>query len=162
MTALPGLALGPLAGIALRFPVAAARVLGVGKFLKANWKPIVIGLALVGTAVGAYSYVQHVKHVAHDAGFTEAENQAKAQVAAANKRAAYDNQQLTLLQQRYAALSTQRQQQVKIVTQTKLVRIHDEVQSNPVYRSCSITDGVRTQLQDLAAAVNASIGSTEH
>jgi hypothetical protein len=162
MTALPGLAVGPLAGLALRFPVAAARVLGVGKFLKANWKPLVIGLALVGTVYGGYRYIKHVEHVSYASGFTAAENQARAQVIAANKRADADNTQLKLLQQRYAALSTQRQQQVKIVTQTKIERIHDEVQSNPVYRSCSLTDGVFNNLKDLVATVNASIGSSEH
>jgi hypothetical protein len=162
MTAIPGLALGPIAGLALRFPVAAAKALGVGKFLKAHWKETLIGLALVGTVAGGYFYVQHVKHEAYASGFTAAENQAKAQVVEANKRAAYDNTQLQLLQQRYAALSTSRQQQVKIVTQTKIERIHDEVQSNPVYRQCSVTDGVLDNLQDLVAAVNASIGSSEH
>jgi hypothetical protein len=162
MFGIAGLALGPVAGLALRFPAAAAKALGVGRFLKAHWKETVIGLAIVGTAAGGYFYIKHVKHEAYASGFTAAENQAKAQVAAANKRAAYDNQQLQLLQQRFTALSSSRQQQVKIVTQTKIERIHDEVQSSPVYRQCSVTDGVFHNLQDLVAAVNASIGSSEH
>jgi hypothetical protein len=159
MTAIPGIALGPVAGLALRFPVAAAKLLGVGKFLKAHWKETVIGLALVGTAAGGYFYVKHVKHEAYASGFAAAQTQAQAQVAAANKRAAYDNTQLKLIQQKYADLSVQRQQQVKIVTQTKIERITREVEAAPVYRQCSLTDGVFHDLKDLAATVNASLGA---
>jgi hypothetical protein len=162
MTALPGLALGPIAGLALRFPGAAKFLFGCGKFFKKNWKQVLVGLAIVAACVSAYTYVKHVEKVSYANGFGAAQAQARAQVEAANKRADADNTQLKLLQQRYAALSVQRQQQVKIVTQTKIERIHDEVQSNPVYRQCALTDGVLDDLQAVAAAVNSSIGSSQH
>src|SRR5205085_11215261 len=127
--------------------------------LKAHWKGATIAVAIVGTVAGGYFYVQHVKHEAYASGFTAAEDQAKAQVIAANNRLAADNTALKQLQIKFSGHSVQRQQQVKIVTQTKIERIHDEVQSNPVYAQCRISDGVRAQLEDLTSAVNTAVSS---
>lgn len=162
MTAIPGLALGPLAGLALRFPAAAAGLTGFGKFVKINWKQLAIGLAIVGVVSGSYLYVKHLEKASYRAGVTAQFNHDQAIVVAANKRAATDNTQLQKLKDRFNTLSEQRQQQVRVVTQTKIERIHDEVQANPVYRQCSLTDGVFNDLQAVAAAVNSSVGASQH
>jgi hypothetical protein len=179
--------LGPLASFALKYPKTAAAAAGSAgavanattalttalttatktaanfnpvTFFMAHWKGILLTVGVIAACVSAFIYVKHVESTSYAAGVKSGGAQAVALEQKANAVAAKDNQQLAVLQKKYNALSTTRQQQVQIVTQTKIERIHDEVQTTPVYSQCSITDGVFNDLKATAAAVNASLGAS--
>lgn len=161
MTGIPELALGPVAGLALRFPRVAARAMGLGKFCKAHWKEIAIVVAVLTACVATYTWVKHDEKAHYEAGFGAAQSQAAAAVSRANAVAKEDQRQLDLLKLKYDDLSKARQIQVVTVTQPHIERIVREVQTAPVYGSCRLTDSVFDELQAEAAAVDTSIGSSE-
>lgn len=161
MTAIPGIALGPIAGMLLRFPKTAAALHSSGAFIKAHWKGIAITVGVVAACVSAYAYVKHVEKVSYASGMTAAQVQYKAAVDHANKIAADDQHKLDLLKVKYDDLSNARQTQVVTVTKPIIERITREVQGSTVYRSCTLTDGVFNDLQAEAAGVNASINSSK-
>jgi hypothetical protein len=161
MTGIPALALGPVAGLALRFPKIALRAMGFGKFCKAHWKEIAIIVAVLTACVSAYTWIKHDEKVRYQAGFDAAQSQYVAAVTKANKVASDDQAAFNVLKQKYDDLSTARQTQVVTVTKPNIERIIREVQNGPVYRSCLLTDSVFNDLQTETAGVNASIGSSE-
>jgi hypothetical protein len=161
MTGIAKLALGPVGALALRFPKAAAGAMGFGKFCKDHWKEIAIVVAVLTACVSAFIWIKHDEKAHYDSGFGAAQAQYTAAVNAANKQAAADQAALNVLKQKYDDLSKARQTQVVTVTKPIIERVTHEVQSAPVYRSCTLTDGVFNDLQTEAAGVNSSIDSSQ-
>lgn len=146
--------LGLAASLALRFPKLASFLQRYGKYL-----------AIIGAVVGVYLagswYLERRDTANFNAGFSKAEVQFAAAVAAANAKAAETQRNLDLTQQRFAFLSEGRAQDIRLVTQPHIERITREVQSNPVYRQCVLTDGVLDATNAAGAAVNSRIAASQ-
>lgn len=153
--------LGTIVGLAMRFPKTAAALHTGGTVIKKNWKPIAIGAAVVIACVSAFIWLKHDEKAHYEAGFGSAQSQYSAAVIAANKIAANDQSQLNVLKQKYDDLSKARQTQVVTVTKPIIERVTREVQSDPVFSSCTVSDSVFNDLQAETAAVDASIAASE-
>lgn len=181
--------LGPIAAFALKYPRTASAAVSTASsvrtastafatavtaagrtaadstpvtFLLAHWKAICIILAVVCACVSAFIYVEHVKRASFAAGVTSGGAQAAKALTKANQVAKDDQSKLDLLKLKYDDLAKARQIQVVTVTQPHIERIVREVQSAPVYRSCTLTDSVFDELQAEAAAVNASVAPSSN
>lgn len=151
--------LGTVAGMALRFPRTANAVAGTGSFMKRHWKWFAAGAAAIGLYFAASSYLGHRDQANFDRGFGTAEQQYRAALLEANARATETQNNLDLITQRFGFLAEQREGSVTTLIQPQIERITREVQSNPVYGACAITDGVFDATNAAVAGVNASIGA---
>jgi hypothetical protein len=144
--------LGLFAGLALKYP-------GAAKFVARFWK-LGLGIAL---AVGAYFAFAHWLHNRDDAHFKSggaaAEQQYTAKVNAANAIAAADQKAMNLMVSHFGFLAQNREQDIHVSLQPQIERITREIESNPVYRQCLVTDGVFDATNANAAAVNTRLGA---
>ena len=148
-------------GIALFFATFAVRHPKLTELFKRFWK---IGLGII-LAVAAYFAFTHwlagERKEAFNSGFANAEQQYAAAVEKANEQAREDQTALNQLQQRFNLLALNREQDIKLSVQPQIERITHEIQSNPIYRDCSITDGVWSDLNAAGAAVNTRIAPNQ-
>lgn len=159
MTGIAGLALGPIAGAALRFPRTAAALGGAGSFVKRHWKWFAGAAVIVALGFATVRYLDNRDTMNRNAGFAAAEAQYREALLAANERAEADQNALNLVTQRFAFLAENRERDVTTIVKPQIERITREVQVNPVYAACLLTDGVFDATNAAGAAVNASIGA---
>lgn len=151
---MPAFILGPIAGFVLKHPKVAA-------FIKRFWK-VGLGIALAIAAYFAFTnWLAGERKESFNSGFAAAEQQYATAVEAANQRAAEDQKALDLMRQRFELLALNREQDVKLIVQPQIERITREVQDNPVYRQCTVTDGVWNDLNAAGSAVNARIAPSK-
>lgn len=180
--------LGPLAAFALRYPKTAATaassasavsnattavataLTGATKavadstpvtFIMAHWKFFLGLLIAIVACVSAFIWIKHDEKVHYDAGYSASQSQYSAALLAAGKQASSDQTALTVAKQKYDDLSKTRQIQVVTVTKPIIERVTREVQSDPVFSSCTVSDSVFNDLQAETAAVDASIAASE-
>ncbi len=128
-------------------------------FFKANWKPI----AGVGIAIAAWwafdNWRDNLVEAAEKRGFGRAEQQYKAAVDAANKREEEKQKLLDTFALNFGKLAIQRDQQLTVTVQPILDKVKNEIATDPVYRSCRVSDGVRDDINTVRATVDAGIAA---
>lgn len=121
----------------------------------------VVGVALLlGGAVWAFNaWKADLIADAEKVGFADAEKQYKAEIDAANRIIAADNQNLQLMAGAFGALASIREQGVSVQIAPIAERVTHEVANNPVYRDCRVTDGMLDNIQAARAAGDAAIAA---
>jgi hypothetical protein len=148
--AIPGL--GFIGGLALRFPRTV-------KFLGRYGKYILIAVAIGGAWFAVVRYLDNRDEANRQAGFAVAEKQVQEALREANERARNTQHELDLMAQRVDFVTQLREAEVTTIIRPQVERVTREVVSNPVYRACTVTDGVFDATNDAAAAANAGISS---
>lgn len=130
----------------------ALRLLGLGKLIKQlvfqNWK-VFIGIALI---IGAYYYVNHVKHVAYQSGRNDVVAEVKAETEKENNQNRIFEQKLQTIVDTYGKTAVQeaskRIEKETIQTNT----IQTLVKEKPIYTECKVDQAVtdaRNAIRDL-------------
>jgi len=120
----------------------ALRLLGLGKLIRQfvfqNWK-VFIGIALI---IGAYYYVNHVKHVAYQSGRNDVVAEVKAETEKENNQNRIFEQKLQTIVDTYGRTAVQeaskRIEKETIQTNT----IQTLVKEKPIYTECKVDQAV--------------------
>jgi len=120
----------------------ALRLLGLGKLIRQfvfqNWK-VFIGIALI---IGAYYYVNHVKHVAYQSGRNDVVAEVKAETEKENNQNRIFEQKLQTIVDTYGKTAVQEASKRigKETIQTNTIQTL--VKEKPIYTECKVDQSV--------------------
>jgi len=120
----------------------ALRLLGIGKLIRQfifnNWK-LFVGITVI---IGAYYYVNHIKHVAYQSGRNDVVAEVKAETETENNRNRIFEQKLQTIVDTYGKTAVQeaskRIEKETIQTNT----IQTLIKEKPIYTECKVDQAV--------------------
>lgn len=127
---------------------------------KRLWKPALGATVAVVAVWGFVSWKSNLVDEADAAGFERARAAFQHAVEESNNRERQTQARLDQMVIAFGALGTQREQAINLTVRPQIERIQSEVASDPVYRSCAVSDGVLSDLQAGRATVDASLAAS--
>lgn len=132
----------------------------IAALVKAYWKPVALVVAVGGAWWAVTSWRDNLIETADAAGYARAEEHYKGLVTAANARVAAQQVQIDQMNLNIGHMAAQRAQGISLSIAPHSERIEREVSTDPRYRQCAVSDGVRDDLNAARAAVDQRVAAS--